>query len=59
MTTRIQKRKALGQLVSGEFEMPDVEDSTVENPVAGENFSPETRLGRHLGEKSCLTLQRH
>ena len=35
MTTRIQKRKAVAELVSGDFEVSIVENTTSENPIAG------------------------
>ena len=40
MTTRSQKRKAVAELVSGDFETPVVEDNLAENLVAGHSKNP-------------------
>ena len=40
MTIRRQKRKAIEQLISGEFETSVVEDNNSENLIAGPSKSP-------------------
>ena len=40
MTTRSQKRKALAELASGDFETPVVENNSKENLIAGPNKNP-------------------
>ena len=41
MTTRIQERNAVAELVSGEFETSSAENNQTENYVAGTSKSPE------------------
>ena len=40
MTTRSQKRKAVAELVSGDFETPVVENNSTENLIAGSSKNP-------------------
>ena len=40
MTTRSQKKKAVEQRVTGEFDVPEIENRIAENPVAGLNKFP-------------------
>ena len=40
MTTRSQKRKAVAELVSGDFETSVTENSPSENPVASSSIVP-------------------
>ena len=42
MTTRSQKRKAIAELVSGEFETSTIENNLVEDPVVGPSKAPRT-----------------
>ena len=65
MTTRSQKKKAVAELFSGDFEASVAKNISSENLVAGpsktvrvepENFNEK----KHLSEKkSCLILQKY
>ena len=43
MATRSQKRKAVAQLASGEFETPTVQNTQSENKIAGPSKSPKVQ----------------
>ena len=64
MTTRSQKRKAVGKLVSAGQETPLNGNIQSENPVAGTSKSPKVRTENLkeknllLGKRFYLTLQK-
>ena len=54
MTTRRQKRKAVAELASGEFEASTSEITLVENLVAGPSKSPRYQIGKLDDVKTSL-----
>ena len=57
MTTRSQKRKAVAELASGEFEAPTSENNLVENCVAGPSKYPKIQPEKLDAFKTPLTRE--